>query len=69
MFPAIHTVAMRFLRQALFGEMTIAVRAGVVEQRLPAYRERLLRDAQENAAQLTDQQDARYDSLKKQGGS
>ena len=68
-FPAVHTVAMRFLRQVLFGEMPIAVRAGVAEQRLPVYRERLLRDAQEKAAQLADQQDALYDSLKEQGGS
>ena len=59
--------AIRFLRQALFGEMTIPVRGGAAERRLPAYRERLLRDAQEKAAQLADQQDALYDSLKEQG--
>ena len=58
--------AMRFLRQALFGEATIPVRAGVTEKRLPAYRERLAREAQEKAARLADAQDEQYDSLKVQ---
>lgn len=56
--------AMRFLRQALFGERTIAVRAGVTEQRLPAYRERLAREAADKAARLADEQDVQYDAIR-----
>lgn len=56
--------AMGFLRQALFGERTIAVRAGVAEQRLPAYRQRLARDATDKAARLADEQDAQYDAIR-----
>jgi len=56
--------AMRFLRQALFGEMTIKPKPGVAEQRMPAYRERLQRERDEKAARLADQQDEQYASLK-----
>jgi Fe-S-cluster containining protein len=56
--------AMRFLRQALFGETTITPKPGAVEQRLPAYRERLQREWEEKAARLADQQDEQYASLK-----
>ncbi len=38
-----------------------------VEQRRRAYRERLERAAREKAAQLAEQQDQMYDSLKEQG--
>lgn len=58
--------AMRFLRQALFGEVTIPVRPGVAEQRLPAYRARLAREAQDKAARLADAQDEQYQSLQVQ---
>ncbi len=58
--------AMRFLRQALFAETTIPVRAGVAEKRLPARQARLAREAQEMAARLADAQDEQYDSLKMQ---
>jgi Fe-S-cluster containining protein len=56
--------AMRFLRQALFGEMTIEPKPGVAERRMPAYRERLQREWEEKAARLADQQDDQYASLK-----
>ena len=58
--------ALRFLRQALFGEATIPLRPGAAEKRLPAYRERLAREAQEKAARLADAQDEQYASLKVQ---
>ncbi len=58
--------AMRFLRQALFGEATIPVRPGVAEKRLPAYRQRLDRAAGERAAQIADAQDDQYETLKVQ---
>lgn len=56
--------AMRFLRQALFGETTIPVRPGAAEQRRPAYLERLAREAEQKAARLADAQDDQYDSLR-----
>lgn len=59
--------AMRFLRQALFGEVTLKAREGIAEQRKRSYRERLEREAREKAAQLAEQQDQMYDSLKEQG--
>ena len=58
--------AMRFLRQALFGEVTIPVRPGIADRRLPAFQERLAREAQEKAAQLADAQDEQYETLKVQ---
>jgi len=56
--------AMRFLRQALFGEATIRAKPGAAEQRVPAYRERLQREWDQKAARLADQQDDQYASLK-----
>jgi hypothetical protein len=56
--------AMRFLRQALFGEKTIETKPGAAESRLPAYRERLRRENEDKAARLADQQDDQYASLK-----
>ena len=59
--------AMRFLKQSLFGEQSLQVRAGVAEQRLPAFRERLAREAAEKATRLADEQDVQYGTLKEQG--
>jgi Fe-S-cluster containining protein len=59
--------AMRFLRQALFGELTVKVRDDAAERRRRAYRERREREIREKAAQLAEQQDQMYDSLKEQG--
>jgi len=56
--------AWRFLNQALFGDVTIALREGVREAREPRYRERLLRAAEEKAQRLADAQDGQYESLK-----
>jgi Fe-S-cluster containining protein len=59
--------AMRFLKQSLFGEISLNVRDGVAEQRLPAYRERLAKEAAEKAQRLADEQDVQYGTLKEQG--
>ncbi len=56
--------AMRFLRQALFGEVTIQPRAGVAERRMPAYRERVVRKTLGKAQCVADKQDDQYASLK-----
>jgi len=58
--------AMRFLRQALFGEVTVAVHPGVAQKRRSAYRERLARAAEGRAARLANAQDEQYESLKLQ---
>jgi len=59
--------AMRFLRQSLFGEITIEVREGEAERRRRVVQERLLREEKDKATQLAEQQDQQYDSLKEQG--
>ncbi len=59
--------AMRYLRQSLFGEVTLKVKPGVAERRMPAYRERLQREAEDKAAGRAAQQDDQYASLKDSG--
>lgn len=54
----------RFLKQVLFGEMTIPLKAGAREQRLERYRQRLAQSLQDKAAALANAQDEIYESLK-----
>ncbi len=56
--------AFRFLKQALFGEMTLALRAGAAEKRRERYRRRVEQMEREAAARKALDQDAQYESLK-----
>lgn len=56
--------AFRFLKQALFGEITIPVRPEAAEKRRERYRQKLAAIERGAAAQRADDQDHMYDSLK-----
>ncbi|SPJ15233.1 conserved hypothetical protein [Burkholderiales bacterium] len=55
--------AFRFLRQALYGEATIPVRAQAVGERGQRVMEKLAKNAQASAEERAKQQDALYESL------
>jgi len=59
--------AFRFLRQALFGEMSIPVRADAAEKRRERYRQRVEQLEREAAERKSMDQDAQYESLKHEG--
>ena len=54
----------RFLKQALFGEMTVPVRADAAEKRRERYRQKVEQLEREAAERKTMDQDAQYESLK-----
>ncbi len=56
--------AFRFLRQALFGETSIPVRADAADKRRERYRQRVERMEREGAERKSMDQDAQYESLK-----
>lgn len=56
--------AFRFLKQALFGELTIPVRADAAEKRQERYRKRVEQAERDAAERKTMDQDAQYESLK-----
>jgi hypothetical protein len=56
--------AFRFLKQALFGEITIPVRADAAEKRRERYRQRVEQLEREAAERKSMDQDAQYESLK-----
>ena len=56
--------AFRFLKQALFGEMTIPVRADAAEKRRERYRRKVEQAEREAAQRLGIEQDKQYESLK-----
>jgi len=56
--------AFRFLKQALFGEMSIPVRADAAEKRRERYRQRVEQAERDAAERKTMDQDAQYESLK-----
>jgi hypothetical protein len=58
---ALLSFAFRFLKQVLFGEVTIPVKEGAREQRLAGARERHARRQAELAAQAQQQTDQRYE--------
>ena len=53
----------RLLKQVLFGEKTIPLRAGAAEKRIERYKQRLAQDATDNASNLANAQDKMYGSL------
>ena len=56
--------AFRFLKQALFGEITIPIRADAAAKRHERYRQRVEQMEREGAERKTMDQDAQYESLK-----
>ncbi|MFA5916485.1 MAG: hypothetical protein WC830_23315, partial [Burkholderiales bacterium] len=56
--------AFRFLKQALFGEITIPVRADAADKRRERYRQRVEQMEREGAERKSMDQDAQYESLK-----
>jgi len=56
--------AFRFLKQALFGEITIPIRADAADKRRERYRQRVEQLEREAAERKSMDQDAQYESLK-----
>ena len=56
--------AFRFLKQALFGEITIPVRADAAEKRRERYRRRVEQAERDAAQRKSIDQDQQYESLK-----
>jgi hypothetical protein len=56
--------AFRFLKQVLFGEITIPLKMDAAKERLTRYREKAEALEREAAARKSDDQDRMYDSLK-----
>jgi hypothetical protein len=56
--------AFRFLKQALFGEITIPIRLDAAEKRRERYRQRVEQAERDAAERKTMDQDAQYESLK-----
>lgn len=54
----------RFLKQVLFGEVTIPLKMDAARQRLTRYKEKVEAVEKEAAARKTEEQDRMYDSLK-----
>lgn len=54
----------RFLKQVLFGEITIPLKTGAAKERLARYKERIEAMENEAAARKSEDQDRMYDSLK-----
>ncbi len=59
--------AFRFLKQALFGEITIPLRADAADKRRERYRQRVEQLEREAAERKSMDQDAQYESLKHEG--
>ena len=53
----------RLLKQVLFGEQTIPLKADAVEKRIERFKQRTAQDAAENATNVADAQDKMYGSL------
>jgi len=60
---ALLSFAMRFLRQALFGEMSIPLRRDAAARRLARYKDKVEATEREAAARRAAEQDRMYDSL------
>jgi hypothetical protein len=56
--------AFRFLKQALFGEITIPIRADAADKRRERYRQRVEQAERDAAERKSMDQDAQYESLK-----
>ncbi len=54
----------RFLKQVLFGEISIPLRLGAAKERLARYKEKIEAMEHEAAARKSEEQDRMYDSLK-----
>lgn len=54
----------RFLKQVLFGEVTIPLRVGAAQDRLVRYRDKIQALEQDAATRKAEEQDRMYDSLK-----
>jgi Fe-S-cluster containining protein len=59
--------AFRFLKQALFGEITIPIRADAAEKRRERYRQRVERAERDAAERKSIDQDKQYESLDDEG--